>query len=126
MLEPLLLEEPILEYLNFKDINALEITVDNRCFVKANEDKWILPFMTRVIEPGVSIYIPDGCIGILRNVHNNNKIHFEPKIYEDTDFTKNVCISVKNRSIFPVKINAEDILAKLIIIKKVECHIISR
>ena len=121
----ILQKEPILEYKEHKGTSLVTLFNEKDHFIMANNNVWILPFGSKFIDTGLQLWIPDGSIGLItRNNFGKDKIYFDPLILGD-DSSYRVCILVRNRSILPVKIKTEDILAKLTIIKKTEYHTVN-
>ena len=121
------LRDQILEYIETKETPALLFGNDyDGLHIKANQNVWLFPGKTKFIFTGLYLLIPDNCIGlIIQSKYLTDKIHVATQIIDDDVKGHHITISITNRSLLPIKLTTEHIIADLTILPKIECHVIN-
>ena len=122
-------QEPIFEFREINDNSALSYD-GRRLFIKSNQDVWMFPKCSRMIDLGLKIWIPKGHVGlIIRSSfldYLSQYLQLDTKIiYDNDDCGTWVYVIVINRGWRPIKIKTGNILADLLIVPKAECHILN-
>lgn len=117
--------EPILEYQTYEEkcesiiINEKEKEI----FLGSDRTMWLLPGRTYYVPTGVRFWFPENSIGLITsNTWMNPKIHVHSTIaVSDCE----IYLRVQNIGFLPRPIVCGQMLANLIVIPKMECHIIN-
>lgn len=118
--------EPIFEFREINNNSALSFD-DKRLIIKSNQDVWMLPKSSHLIDLGLKIWIPKNHVGLIvksslleRNLQLDTKI-----IYDNDDCGTWIHVTIINKGWRPIKIMTGNILADLLILPKAECHIVN-
>lgn len=118
--------EPILEYeeLNY---NPALIVQNNRILIKSNQNALIFPGCTKVIDVGLKVWIPKGHVGlIIKNaLYTGPNLQLDTEVIYDDEFGTWIILNVTNRGWLPIKITHNSKLADLLIVPRIECHIVN-
>lgn len=116
-------KDAIFEYQSDASCQTLVYDQDKQIFLCSGINKLVFPGKTYTIPTGIKAWLPCDFIGLIVNSYLlNPKLQVIPQIVLDDCY---ICIQIRNTGILPVKILEEEILANLILIPKLECHIVS-
>jgi hypothetical protein len=115
-------KEPVLEYLDY-DLGSMEISYNKEILLGTYIDKWIFPGKIYLIPTGIRFWYPDNTVGLTIAPIWANKLQVIPQIHGDE---QEIWLKVKNPGILPNKIYAGEKIANLMVIPKMECHIVSK
>lgn len=110
-------EEPILEF-SVSSMYPVDIE-DNDIVFRSGNNQWIFPWKFKNVYNS-SIILPKESYGILQT--ENDSPFIIKNIIVDKDEYCPVSISVKATGLFPKRIKKGDKIAKLYVVRKVECH----
>lgn len=114
-------EDAILEY---EEEENILVTKGQNIYLKADKNRWLFPNFPTDIKIGLHLRIPDDCVALLvKSVYLDTNIQLDTRIIHDDQ--KISYLRIMHRGLFPTKISKHEIIAELIIIPKVECHIIN-
>lgn len=116
-------KDNILEYQSDANCNTFRYANGEDIYVASEIDKWLFPGKIYSIPTGIRIWLPEESVAILtRRPMLHPKLEVIPQTILNDSFIE---IQVRNMGILPIKILEEEILASMVVIPRLECHIIN-
>lgn len=117
--------DPVLEY-QLYDSTCESIVINEKekeIFLGPDRNMWLWPGRTYYVPTGARFWFPDNSIGLIfSNTWMNPKLHVHSTIaISDCE----VYLRVQNIGFLPRPIIAGQMLASLIVIPKLECHVVN-